>query len=217
MSDAFLDFNDIEVKSGFKERYKGVAGEHHRIGLIYPKEDGKGPFVVGNTHYEDKYFYCKDGICCDKLGPSKQRFACLVIKYRTNKDGTLKKDAGDGKIPFGFEVLEWVFTAKKFNQLKALHSEWDLKTIDIKISCGDNEAFQDLTFTPCRESLWRSKPEYVEAVHREAEAMRPHLNKALGQDLSIAEIKELLGLESTNPSDVISSSDDLDDILDGVE
>jgi len=216
----FFDFNEIEVKSSFKDRYKGIAGENHRIGIIYPKANGKetqGPFIVGNTHYSDKYFLCKESVCCDKIGPSKQRFACLVIKYKTVKDGTLRKDAGDENIPFGFEVIEWVFTGKKFTQLKNLHSEWDLSSIDIKVSCGDNENFQDLTFTPCKESLWQSKPQFKEAVYRESEAMRPSLEKALGQDLSISDIKELLGLEDSNPSDVISNSEDLTDILDQVE
>jgi len=102
----FLDFEDINVKPRFKEKYKGVPGEKHRIGILWPKntEVKKGPFVLRNTHYHEKYFVCKDGICCEKLGPSKSRIACLVIKYKTKKDGSLiqKQD----KVPFDFEILE---------------------------------------------------------------------------------------------------------------
>ena len=84
MSD-FLDFGDIEVKPKFKEKYKGVSGEKHRAAIIWPKlkddAKGSGPFVMKKTHYADKYFICKDGFCCEKLGPSKTRFACLIVKY----------------------------------------------------------------------------------------------------------------------------------------
>jgi len=215
----FLDFNDIEVKPKYKDKYKGVPGEKHRIAIIWPeKEDptrGKGPFVMKNTHFADKYFICKDGICCEKVGPSKSRMACLIVKYKTKKDGTLLKREGEA-IPFDFEVLEWVFTDKKFGQLKALHGEWDLKNHDITVTCGGNEQYQDLDFTPCKESIWQLKPEFKAAIYKDSETMRTYLPKALGQDLSIDEIKELLGLGIAQTSEVISSETDLNDILETV-
>jgi len=212
----FLDFNDITVKSKFKEKYKGVPGEKHRLAIIWPeKEDatkGKGPFVMKNTHFADKYFLCKDGICCEKLGPSKTRLACLVVKYKTKKDGTLVKREGEA-VPFDFEIMEWLFADKKFGQLKTLHNEWDLKNHDIMVTCGGNEQYQDLDFTPCKESVWQMSPKFKEIVYKESEPLRQYLVKALGSDLTTDEIKELLGMGIAPTSEVISNEADLNDIL----
>lgn len=212
----FLDFEEIQVKPKFKEKYKGVSGEKHRVALIWPKvkdeAKGSGPFVMKKTHFADKYFICKDGFCCEKLGPSKTRFACLIVKYKTRKDGTIVKKEGEA-LPFDFEVFEWVFTDKKFGQLKTLHNEWDLKNHDIMVSCEGSEQYQDLDFTPCKESLWQLRPEYKEAIYRESELMRTNLVKALGQDLTVDEIKELLGAGVVQPSEAISNESDLNDIL----
>lgn len=211
MSEDFLDFNDIEIKPKFREKYKGLKDEKHRISIIWPKENG-GPFVMSQTHYSDKYFVCKDGVCCEKLGPAKTRLSCLVVKYQTNKDGTIKKNIG-AEIPFYYEVLEWVFTEAKYNSLKTLHQEWDLKKHDIMVSLKGTEQFQDLEFTPCKESVWQIKPEYKEAIFKESELTRPNLKKSLGQDLTTDEIKELLGLGVATPAEVIQSEEELNDIL----
>ena len=216
MSEDFLDFGEIEVKPKYNERYKGLAGEKHRISIIYPKpnEAGKqaGPFVMRSTHYSDKYFYCKEGICCEKLGPSKNRLACLVVQYKTKKDGTLIKREGEA-IPFDYNVKEWVFTDTKFNQLKALHNEWDLKSHDLLVTLKGTEQFQDLEFVPCKESIWQLKPEFKDTIYKESEPLRSRLVNALGHDLSTDEIKELLGLEVAQAGEVISGEEDLNDIL----
>jgi len=214
MSD-FLDFGDVDIKPKYKEKYKGIEGEKHRIGLIWPKEGGKGPFVMRNTWFVDKHII-SDGheAFIDKLGPAKTRLGCLVVKYKTKKDGSLIKNEGQA-IPFEFEVLEWLFTEKKFNQLKSLHGEWDLKKHDLMITCTGNQ-FQNLEFVPCKESLWQIKQEITDAVFAESEAARPNLVRSLGQEVTGDELKEILGLEVTQASDVISSDEELTDILETV-
>lgn len=217
MSD-FLDFGDVQVKTKFSEKYKGTPGVKDRLAIIWPQDEakfGKGPFVTRNTHFEQKYFVCKEGVCCEKLGPATQRFVCLVVHYKTKKDGTIIKLDGE-KIPFDFKVKPWVFTAKKFGQLKSLHAEWDLKKHDFTATCEGNEQYQDLEFVPCKESIWQLKPEFAEAVYKESEAMRANLARELGAELTTDEIKEILGVGVTQPSEVISSESDLNDILDQV-
>ena len=213
----FLDFGDITPKPKYKEKYKGVPGETHRIAIIWPKDPSasKGPFAVGDTHFHEQNFLCKGGFCCDKLGPAAQKLACIIVKYKTRKDGTLIKKDGEA-IPFDFEVMEWVFSDKKFGTLKRLHNDWDLKKNDFTVTCEGDVKFQNLTFMPCKESLWQLKSNIKDAVYKISESMREHLKRALGKDLSVEEIKALFGEGSTQPTDVISSEKDLDDILDAV-
>jgi len=214
MSD-FLDFDDVEIKPKYKEKYKGIEGEKHRISIIWPKEGNKGPFAMKNTWYLDKYIVA-DGheAFVDKLGPSKTRLGCLVVKYKTKSDGSLIKREGES-VPFGFEVLEWIFTEKKFNQLKSLHAEWNLKEHDLMVSCS-GEKFQNLEFVPAKNCLWQMKPEYKEAIYAESEVARPNLSRSLGQEVTSDELKDLLGMEVAQPSDLISSDEQLDDILETV-
>ena len=214
MSD-FLDFDDVVVKPKYKEKYKGVEGEKHRIGILWPQEAGKGPFVMKNTWFVDKYIVADghEGFA-DKLGPAKTRFGCLIIKYKTKKDGSLIKREGEA-IPFDFEVLEWIFTDKKFSQLKSLHAEWDLKKHDLMVTCS-GEKFQNLEFVPCKESIWQLKEDYKKVVFSDSEPVRPNLSRSLGQEVTSDELKELLGMQITQPSDVISNEDELTDILDTV-
>lgn len=217
MSD-FVDFGEVEVKTKFSEKYKGTVGQKDRLSIIWPKDEakyGKGPFVTRNTHFEQKYFVCKEGVCCDKLGPSSQRFVCLVVHYKTKKDGTIIKQEGE-KVPFDFQVKPWVFTSKKFNQLKGLNNEWDLKTCDFTVTCEGKDNFQDLEFVPCKGILWKLNPEIAEAVYKISEPMREKLARELGAELTTDEIKELLGIVVTQPSDVIQNDADLNDILDQV-
>jgi len=99
MSNQFLGFEDIVVKSKYAQKYKGVPGETHRIGIIWPylsekeKKKGvkKGPFETAFTHFfEDgtakKTFICKDGYCCEKIGPPDQKFGCVIVKYKTKEN-----------------------------------------------------------------------------------------------------------------------------------
>jgi len=214
MTDEFLDFEDHEATPKFKDKYKAEKDEKHRIALIWPKESG-GPFVKGNTHYADKYFFCKEGVCCEKLGAANTRLACLIVKYKTKKDGSIIKREGES-VPFDFEILEWVFSETKYAQLKDLHNEWDLKGHDILVSLKGDPQYQNLVLTPCKEALWKIKPEFQEAIYKESEVIRLNLKRALGQELSMDEIREQLGLDVATPGEVISSEDELNSILDEV-
>jgi len=213
----FLDFDDIEVKSKFKEKYKGIIGEKHRIALIWPRPvEGKNPlpFVKAKAHYTDKYFLCKDGICCEKLGPPKDRIGCLIIHYKANpKDGVVVRREDAKEFYCDYVIKPWIFSNTKFEKLKTLHQEWDLKSRDMLVTCEGQEQFQDLTFTPCKEAIWQMTPAYKERIYRESELDNADMIRSLGQDLSIEEIKELLGLEITQPADNILNQTDLNAIL----
>jgi hypothetical protein len=211
MSNDFLDFNDVDIKPKFKEKYKAVKDEKHRISIIWPQAEG-GPFVMADTHYFDKYILCKGGVCCEKE-PAKTRLACLVVKYKTKKDGTFAPVAAGEALPFDYEIMEWVFTEAKFNQLKTLHNEWNLKEHDLLVELKGDEKFQNLIFTPCKDSAWQAQEPFKQVIYKESEVIRPNLKSALGADLTTDEIKELLGLGVASPQDVVSSESELTDIL----
>ncbi len=206
------DFGEIEVKSKYADRYKGKKGEVHRLGIIYPKAGG-GPFEEAFIHFKDKYFICKNGICCEKLGPADQRFACLVVKYKTNKQGQVIA-TNDPKLPFDYEVMEWVIGSAKMKQLIQKNQEFPLKSHDLMVSCTGSEEYQQLDFSPCKESIWQMKPEFKEELWLQSEKLRSNLKNALGADLTIDEIKDLLGVDiGVTLNSVINTQEDVTKLL----
>jgi len=131
-----------------------------------------------------------------------------IIKYATEKNGTIKK-------PLEYSIIPWICNESTYVKLKNIHSEFPLTTHDIKISCT-NEEYQHLDLTPCNESIWTAKEEFKNKILEEAKPVWEFVKKSIAGDLSIEEINELLGV-STPGSPVTgmdpSSAVDLDSVL----
>lgn len=198
-------FEKDEIKGGVFDKYKGVKNETHRLAIVYT--DPKAMFAGSKIHFKDRYFLCKKGICCEKLGPAKWRLGAVVIKYGTDKLGGLKK-------PFTYELLPWLFSEASYVKLKTVNSEFPLANHDIKISC-DNPEYQNLAITPCNESIWCAKDELKKVILDEAKSIWVYVKKSIANDLSVEEINDLLGVTSI-ASDDPSAKIDLDSVLDDV-
>ncbi len=198
-------FENEDIKGAMYDKYKGKKGETHRGAIVYT--DPKAMFAGSKIHYKDRYFLCKKGICCEKLGQAKWRVGACLIKYATDKQGTPKQ-------PFSYELFPWVFGEQTYVKLKNVNSEFPLATHDIKISCS-NEDYQTLDITPCNESIWTAKDELKKAVIAEAKGIWESVKKSIASDLSAEEINDLLGISSGASIDP-SSAIDLDSVLDNV-
>lgn len=198
-------FEKDDIKGGLYDKYKGKKGEIHRLGIVYT--DPKSIFAGTKIHFKDRFFLCKKSICCEKLGPSKYRIGAVVIKYATDRQGNIKQ-------PFSYELLPWQFSETTWNKLRNTNSEFPLASHDIKVSCTNDE-YQHLDINACRESIWTTKEEVKNKILEEAKPVWEFVKKTLGSDLSIEEIKDLLGMSSPTGSDPTSNLN-LDDVLDQV-
>ena len=196
-------FENDDIKGGVFTKFKGKKGEIARIGIIYT--DPKAMFVGAKAHFKDRFFLCKSGICCDKLGPSKYRVGCAIVKYNTDRMGT-------PKTPFSYELYPWLFSESTFIKLKTLNSEFPLASHDIKISCTNDE-YQHLDITPCNETIWQAKEELKTAILNEARAIWDNVKRSVASDLSVEEIKELLGDSSGGGGSDPTTTVDLDKVL----
>jgi len=196
-------FENEEIKGGIYDKYKGKKGMIDRVGIVYT--DPKAMFAGSKVHFKERYFLCKKGICCDKAGPAKWRVGAVIVKYLTDKQGSMKK-------PFGYELLPWLFSETAYIKLKNLNTEFPMATHDIKIACT-NEDYQHLDITPCNESVWAAKDEIKAKILEEAKPIWDYIKKGIASDLSIEEIKELLGLGSVAGTDPTQKLD-LDQVLD---
>ena len=207
MSDevALFGFENDDIKGGVWEKYKGKKGEVHRGAIVY--SDPKAMFAGLKAHFKDKYFQCKSGICCDKLGPAKHRIGAVLVKYATDR-------AGNPKTPFSYEIFPWMFGEQTWVKIKTLNNEFPLTTHDIKISCT-NDDYQNLDITPCQESIWQMKSELKEKVLAEAKPAWDYIKKGLASNLTVEEIKDLLSMSSGAAIDPTSKLD-LDKVLSNI-
>lgn len=202
-------FENDDIKGGMFEKYKGKKGEIHRGAIVFT--DPKAMFVGAKIHYYDpqkKYFLCKGGICCEKLGSPKWRVGMTMIKYSTDKAGTLKQ-------PFGYDLYPWIFSEATFVKLKSLNNEFPLATHDIKIACT-NEDYQHLDITPCQEAVWQLKEELKKKILDEAKPVWDFIKKSLGSNLSVEEIKDLFSMGGGATASDPTTKLDLDKVLSSV-
>lgn len=184
-------FENEEIKGGIYDKYKGKKGEVHRIGIVYT--DPKAMFAGAKIHFNTRFFLCKKGICCEKLGPPKWRVGAVLCKYSTDRSGNLRT-------PFSYELLPWMFSEQTYMKLKNVNAEFPLATHDIKISCTNDE-YQHLDITPCNEIIWTTKDALKKQVLEEAKPIWEYVKRGLASDLSVEEIKELLGLSTGGGQD----------------
>ena len=208
MSDiATFGFDNEDIKGGMYEKFKAKKNDVARLGIVY--QDAKAMFAGQKVHFKERFFLCKKGVCCDKLGMPKWRVGAVVVKYGTDRTGTIKQ-------PFTYELLPWIFSETTYIKLKTVNSEFPLASHDIKISCT-NEEYQHLDISPCQESVWLAKDELKAKILEEAKPIWDYIKKSIASDLSVEEIKELLNIGGgggggSDPTTKL----DLDKVLDSV-
>jgi hypothetical protein len=175
-------FENEDIKGGIFEKYKGKKGEIHRGAIVFT--DPKAMFVGAKIHFKERFFYCKQGFCCEKLGAPKYRIGSVLIKYGTDKLGSPKQ-------PFSYELYPWIFSDTTFIKLKAINNEFPLATHDIKVSC-DNDDYQHLNITPCSEIIWQGREEFKKKVLEEAKPIWDYIKKGIASDMTVEEIRDLL-------------------------
>lgn len=197
---------DDDIRGGVYDKYKGKKGEVHRNGIIYT--DPKAMFAGAKIHFAQRFFLCKKGICCDKLGAAKWRVGAVIIKYGTDKQGNVKQ-------PFSYELLPWLFSEQTYTKLKNLNAEFPLASHDIKVSCT-NDDYQHLDITPCNETIWQAKDTLKKQILEEAKPIWDYIKKSLASDLSIEEIKDLLGMGTAGAGVDPTQKVDLDQVLNSI-
>lgn len=214
MDSDLLDFGNVEIEqsSKFGEKFKLKKDETARIGIIYPKE-GKGALKSkkslwfadsdGNKFNIDVSCIPDDLKSKFKLDEAKQKIGCLVVRYKVDKAGKLIS-------PLEFDILEWIFSTKKYNELLQINNEYPLSTVDLSVKCVD-EKFQDYTLVPTKGSAYLAA-NIQNAVLEKAMPMYKSLDRSLGHTYDKEELNAMLGLKCV-PSGIINEPSTMEDIL----
>lgn len=135
-------------------------GDRERIHIFESLSDN-----VVYTHYHKGVgtFVCQStpehtAVCCEVLGEKpRAKFMCVVLKYDTKKDGSLKSNPIDED-----EVYLWQIPLRKRNQIQAAKGTASLDGIDLEVHCQE-EKLQDLMINRSEGPSILTDPKFKEA------------------------------------------------------
>lgn len=199
-----------DIQGNRFQKLKMKTGEEYRIGIIYFDDEGKKIFLGTKVHSkkDTKTFLCKSTkekkeFCCTHSwegNSPRYHIGCVVIKYDLGKDAS-------GKMKLkGYELLPWIIWEKMYNKLTSADKEFPIISHDLKLKCT-NEDFQTIDLQSCKESIWSSSADLKKKILEEAKPLYEGISKNLGAELSISEIKELLGVEISGSDDAATNVD----------
>jgi hypothetical protein len=210
--------NDRRIMSGGDmSYYKGEKGRTDRVSFCWFFEDDDGNLQLGDDATPQmisaEIYYIKslgyvlaNDYLRDKMGPAKKKVGTFLVHYHTNRHGEVQK-------PFGYEIKPWTFSEDKYRKLASKHRHNNLTTHDLEIQCEDDN-FQKLEFTAIPgEALWQRNDKVREEVLAQVKDLRDRLS--LGREVPLEDLKDHFG--DAVPLAPNHSSQDLDDLMDGIE
>lgn len=233
MSDGFTDFsfgendNNIGVKS---KRFKGKEGETYRVSFVWFHENDDGTldynrprFTGCERHYLNGVgYFLNKGPEYSKIagGPPKQTVGTIICVWPTDNSGGLDKASfANGT---GYAVFPWVFSAKKYKDLRSLAEDFPFHQHDVKIVCEDTQ-FQKMTFSPTKENLFTKLANsekgaaIVEAIQGQVAKIAETLHSEMASDFTLDQIREKLGGGTSTPTAVGGAGESVDNLLDDME
>ena len=233
MVDGIIGFgqNDSAVTRK-NSNFKGETNKKYRLSFVWwntnddgtPDFNNASPNMVAKNRIYIKgagYLIPKGNEFNDLAGTApRPAIATVVVKWPLDRQGAVDKAALKSR---DYEVLTWIFSKDKYTTLKDQHMECHFGEFDVMVRCNDAN-FQKMTFSPSKGNLYRQLLEkgnggIGQKIQEEAEALANNINDAIGRTMTVDQVKEKLGMETSSPTlagnDVVGDLDDvLDDALD---
>lgn len=207
-----------DIKGNRFQKLKMKTGDEIRCAVLFFDETGKKMFLGTKVHVkpQQKTFLCKSTkekkeICCTHSWEGnnpRYHIGCVAMIYN------LGKESGSLKLR-DYELIPWIFWEKMYEKLVSADKEFSLTSHDLKLKCTNDE-FQTIDIQSCKESIWTSNANLKKKVLADAKSIYEGISKNLGAELSISEIKELLGIEITGSEDAATDVD-LGSVVDSIE
>lgn len=207
-----------DIQGNRFKKLKMKTGDEIRCGILYFDEKGKDIFMGAKVHTKKdmKTFICKSTkenkeVCCTHSWEGnipRYHIGCIIVIY------TIGKDSSGGMKLKEYELLPWIFWETMYRKIVSADNEFPIIKHDLKLKCTNDE-YQNIDIQSCKESIWTSSKTLKERIIEEAKPLRETISRNLGADLSLIEVKELLGIDITS-SDTATDVD-LGSVVDSLE
>ncbi len=231
MSDGFFEFGfgDGDQKVGKKsKKFDPEANRTYRASFVWYKkigEDGVPVFDSGVkfTGCERGYrqgvgYFLYKSPAFAEFGEAKQAVATIIAVWPTDSKGKLEASRLSE-----VQVMPWVFSADKYEELSRQNERYALTSVDYAITCTDSK-FKKLTFAPEKDCLVSKlfasgKEELVniaKGLLKEVAFVEANIKRELARDLTLEQLREAAGGVENTPADRTRNASDVDSLLDNV-
>ena len=227
MSDGFHDFTFGEGDKNLgrkSKKFNPEAGKSYNVSFVWYKghnADGTPDLKKGVRFVSCERIY-KEGVgyilykspAYAEFGTPRTAISTIIALWPSTRDGHI-----DHARLNEVEILPWIFSTDKYEELTRNNSRFPLVDFDYLITCTDSK-FKKLSFTPDRECMMatlRNKNTdksnaFLKSIYSDVEATANNIRRELARDLSLDEIREKLGMDVAAPTN--RSSGDADSLLD---
>lgn len=233
--------NDTGIGTRTK-KFKGEKGKTYRLGFVWwagmdsddfdasnlipaegTDESVLTPKFIGaprNYHKDAGYVINKGPEYTALLGENpRMQIATIVVAWPLGNNGQPDKDSLFSGMP---EVMPWIFSQDKYEKLKKMHgSGYWMHDHDVQADCED-ATYQKFNFLPAKQNIFKEMlksnnakgKEIAQFIIDRVRQMAPTLGREIGQDLTLDQLKEKLGVSTGSPvGNVVSSDSDVDSML----
>jgi hypothetical protein len=154
--------------------------------------------------------------------PPKMMIATIVVSWALGKNGQPSKESLFSGMP---DVMPWIFSQDKYEKLKKMHmSGYPMHSYDVQIDCEDTQ-YQKFNFLPAQQSIFKEMlksgneqgQEVARHIIERVRALAPNLEREIGQNLTIDQLKEKMGVETSGPvGNVVAGDQEVDGLLDSM-
>lgn len=210
-----VSFGALKGWEDLNPHFDGGTPEGVTASIIYAQGVG---YFLDNDPNGDEF---KNVLGAGRPLKASWKLGTTLIFWPCDSNGQIDKDRlsrGD------FDVKNYLFSVDKYNQLREIHAESPLSECDIKINVTD-EKFHKMNFVACRDSLYAKikdkDQELFKKVAQRVKEVFATVEKDMGQDLTIEQVREKLSGANNDQSEAVDSfstdantylNDALDDI-----
>jgi len=154
--------------------------------------------------------------------PPKMMIATIIVSWPLGKNGQPTKESLFSGMP---DVMPWIFSQDKYEKLKKMHmSGYPMHSFDVQIDCEDTQ-YQKFNFLPAQQSIFKEMlkssndqgREIAKHIIERVRALAPNLEREIGQNLTIDQLREKMGVETSGPvGNVVAGDQEVDGLLDSM-
>jgi len=207
--------------------WEGIDSDNFGVSHLTPKEGQEEHeltprFLGGPRNFiKDVGYVLNKGPEYTQLAGETPRMmvATIIVSWPLGKGSKPTKESLFSGMP---EVMPWVFSQDKYEKLKKMHTSgypmWDY---DVQADCEDS-TYQKFNFLPAKQNIFKEmlkaqneqSQEIAQFILERVRALAPTLDREIGMDLTIEQLKEKLGMSDGGPvGSVVAGDQEVDNIL----
>lgn len=205
---------DLPTNSKFSQAWKPEQGKTYRIAIAWI-EKGVPQLIHEQTHFVNGLGNVKHQPGFEKITKKQPstRVGTVIMVFTTDRDGELLKDDNGKPVLSNYQIMPWLFSSLKYQELAKLHKKWDLSKHDLSVECTDAQ-YMKLVIQPHQESIFTkmlTSKQWGEKLKTEITEKVEQVKNMVAREVTVDELREALGLTTqTEQFDPTTEVDVLD-------